>query len=73
MGSHYVRAKPEYAKTYSREVASEREEFAVRFISDMNAKPDDAVVPFEYEMSIDSSHNGCYGWRFSKRLASTQT
>jgi hypothetical protein len=58
MGAHYVRATLEYAETYSREVASEREEFAVRFISDMNAKPDDAVVPFEYEMSIDSSHNG---------------
>jgi hypothetical protein len=73
MGAHYVNATPEYAETYGREVDSEREEFAVRFISDMNAKPDDAVVLFEYEMSIDSSHNGGYGWRFSKRLASAQT
>jgi hypothetical protein len=58
MGSHYVKATPEYAETYSREVASEREEFAVRFIRDMNAKPDDVVLLFEYEMSIDGSHNG---------------
>jgi transposase len=58
MGAHYVKATLEYAETYSREVASERDEFAVSFISDMNAKPDDAVLLFEYQTSIDSSHNG---------------
>ena len=34
----------------------------------MNAKPDDVVVLFEDEMSIDRSHNGGYGWTFGRRL-----
>ena len=68
MGAHYVKATLEYAETYSREVVSEREEFAARFMKDMDAKPDDVVVLFEDEMSIDRSHNGGYGWTFSKRL-----
>ena len=34
----------------------------------MDAKPDDVVVLFEDEMSIDRAHNGGYGWTFSKRL-----
>ncbi len=34
----------------------------------MKAKPDDAVVLFEDEMSIKRSNNGGYGWTFGKRL-----
>ena len=68
MGAHYVKAVLEYAEAYSPEVASEREEFTSKFIRDMNAKPDDVVVLFEDEMSIDRSHNGGYGWTFGQRL-----
>ncbi len=58
MGARYVKATLEYAETYSADVVREREEFARKFIGDMNAKPDDVVVLFEDEMSIDRSHNG---------------
>ena len=68
MRAHYVKATLEYAETYSDDVAREREEFASKFIEDVKAKPKDAVVLFEDERSIDRSHNGGYGWTFSKRL-----
>ena len=68
MRAHYVKATLEYAETYSDDVAREREEFASKFIEDVKAKPKDAVVFFEDEMSIDRSHNGGYSWTFSKRL-----
>ena len=68
MGAHYVKAVLEYAEAYGPEVASEREEFAGKFIRDMDAKPDDVVVLFEDEMSIDRSHNGGYGWTFGRKL-----
>ena len=61
MGAYYVKATLEYAETFSDEVVKEREEFAREFIADVKAKPDDVVVPFEDEMSIDRSHNGGYG------------
>ena len=68
MGAHYVKATLEYAETYSTDAVREREEFARKFIRDTNAKPDDAVVLFGDEMSIDRSHNGGYGWIFGQRL-----
>ncbi|MDG6933746.1 MAG: IS630 family transposase [Nitrososphaerota archaeon] len=68
MGVHYVKATLEYAETYSDDVVREREEFARQFMKEMKAKPDDAVVLFEDEMSVDRSHNGGYGWTFGKRL-----
>ena len=46
----------------------EREEFARKFMKDVKAKPDDAVVLFEDEMSMDCSHNGGHGWTFGQRL-----
>ena len=68
MGAHYVKATLEYAGTFSDEVVKEREEFARAFIEDVKTKPDDVVVLFENEMSIDRSHNGGYGWIFGQRL-----
>ena len=68
MGAHYVKATLEYAETYSDDVVREREEFARQFMKEMKAKPDDAVVLFEDEMSVDRSHNGGYGWTFGQRL-----
>ena len=60
MGAHYVKTTLEYAETFSDEVVKEREEFAGAFIEDVKAKPDDVVVLFEDEMSMDRSHNGGY-------------
>ena len=34
----------------------------------MDAKPDDVVVLFDEEMSLDRWHNGGYGWTFGQRL-----
>ncbi|MCL5253657.1 MAG: transposase [Candidatus Thermoplasmatota archaeon] len=68
MGAHYVRATLECAETYSTDAFSKREKLARKFIRDMSAKLDDAVILEEDEMSIDSSHNGGYGWAFGQRL-----
>ena len=57
-----------FASLLSDEVVREREAFARQFMKDVKAKPKDAVVLFEDEMSIDRSHNGGYGWTFAKRL-----
>ena len=68
MGAHYVKTTLEYSETLSDEVVREREAFARQFMKDVKAKPKDAVVLFEDEMSIDRSHNGGYGWTFAKHL-----
>ena len=68
MGAHYVRATLECAETYSVDAVSKREKLARKFIRDMSAKLDDAVILEEDEMSIDSSHNGGYGWTLEEGL-----
>ena len=37
-------------------------------MKDVRAKPEDAVVLFDDEISINSSHHGGYGWKLAKRL-----
>lgn len=67
-GTHYGKATLEYVDTYSADAVREKEEFARRFIRDIDAKSDDLVVLFEDEMPIDRSHSGGYGWALGQRL-----